>query len=470
MQARIDRQSTDEQQQVKAVQALKCTDNDVLPTSPASIKDPRVISVAAVFRDGRLAIATFSGDVWVATGVDAGLKQVVWRRFAAGLYEPLGLRIVDDVVYVLGRDQITRLVDADHDGEADAYESFNHDSVVWPVYNNFAFDLQTDRAGDFYYAKGALNTPVGLPLQSVLCRVGKDGRGTSVVATGLRQPNGLGMGPHDELTFSDNEGQWIPASKIVWVKPGGWYGFVGDPPHYKKEVPAHPAVQDAPLCWIPMAVDSSSGGEVWAPPGDRWGPLGGQLLHTSYGKSALLLVLREDVGGVMQGGVVALPLKFASGVMRGRFDDRDGQLYLCGLKGWQTNGATDGCLQRVRATGRAACLPVAMHLTRDGVAVTFSAPLEAGAADAGNVDVACWNYLWSAAYGSAEYSVAEPQRKGRDHLEVTAATLSPDRRTLTAAVSGMTTCMQMAIALRVQAADGTSAETTIYATVNALGR
>ncbi len=309
------------------------------------------------FRDGRAAIATFSGDVWIASGVDRTLAKVGWRRFAAGLYEPLGLRIVDDVVYVLGRDQITRLVDVDRDGEADSYESFNHDAVVWPTYNNFAFDLQTDQAGNFYYAKGALNTPVGLPLQSVLCRVPKDGRGTTVVATGLRQPNGMGMGPHDELTFSDNEGQWEPASKIVWARQGGWYGYVGDPPHYKKQVPAHPAVQDPPLCWIPMSVDSSSGGQVWAPPG--WGPLGGQLLHTSFGKSALMLVLHEDVGGVMQGGVMTLPLKFASGIMRGRVNAADGQVYVCGIKGWQTNAATDGCLQRVRATGRPACLPVA---------------------------------------------------------------------------------------------------------------
>ncbi|MBA3937381.1 MAG: hypothetical protein H0X38_07955, partial [Planctomycetes bacterium] len=420
------------------------------------------------FRDGRAAIATFSGDVWIASGVDQTLAKVSWRRYAAGLYEPLGLRIVDDVAYVLGRDQITRLVDLDHDGEADAYESFNHDGVVWPTYNNFAFDLQTDQAGNFYYAKGALNTPVGLPLQSVLCRVGKDGRGTTVVATGLRQPNGLGMGPHDELTVSDNEGQWVPASKIVWVRPGGWYGYVGDPPHYKKDVPAHPAAQDPPLCWMPMAVDSSSGGEAWAPAG--WGPLGGQLLHTSYGKSSLMLVLHEEVDGVMQGAVMTLPLKFASGIMRARCNAADGQLYVCGIRGWQTTGAADGCLQRVRATAKPACLPIAMHVTRSGVAVTFSAPLDASAADAGNIGVSCWNYLWSAAYGSAEYAVSDPKRKGRDHLDVTAATLSADQRTLTMAVTGVVPCMQMAVEMRVQAADGSAADATLYATVNAVGR
>jgi hypothetical protein len=143
---------------------------------------------------------------------------------------------------------------------------------------------------------------------------------------------------------------------------------------------------------------------------------------------------------------------------------------VCGIKGWQTNAATDGCLQRVRATGKPACLPVALHLTTSGIAVTFSAPLDAGAADASNVDVSCWNYVWSEGYGSPEFSVAEPKRKGHDHLEVSGATLSADKRTLTAAVKGMTTCMQMEVSLRLQGADGTPVEAAIYATANALGK
>ncbi|MBV8880416.1 MAG: hypothetical protein JO332_10660, partial [Planctomycetaceae bacterium] len=76
------------------------------------------------FPDGRAALSTWSGDVWICSGIDATLEKLTWKRYASGLYEPLGLKIVDGLVYVLGRDQITRLRDLNNDGEADFYESF----------------------------------------------------------------------------------------------------------------------------------------------------------------------------------------------------------------------------------------------------------------------------------------------------------------------------------------------------------
>ena len=63
------------------------------------------------FSDGTAAVCTVHGDVWTVGGIDRHLKTVQWRRFATGLFQPLGLKIVDDKVYVLGRDQITRLHD-----------------------------------------------------------------------------------------------------------------------------------------------------------------------------------------------------------------------------------------------------------------------------------------------------------------------------------------------------------------------
>src|SRR5204863_9121446 len=63
------------------------------------------ISAHDFFSDGRAAISTWSGDVWVVSGIDAELRELQWKRFATGLYRPPGLRIVDDKVYVLGREQ-----------------------------------------------------------------------------------------------------------------------------------------------------------------------------------------------------------------------------------------------------------------------------------------------------------------------------------------------------------------------------
>ena len=98
---------------------------------------------------------------------DGKREKLKWKRFAAGLYEPLGLRIVNDVVYVRGRDQITRLHDLNADGEADFYECFNNDGVVSANYHGFAMDLQTDAAGNFYYTRCGQRMHPELPGQGV---------------------------------------------------------------------------------------------------------------------------------------------------------------------------------------------------------------------------------------------------------------------------------------------------------------
>ena len=41
---------------------------------------------------------------------------------------------------------------------------------------------------------------------------------------------------------------------------------------------------------------------------DKWGPFKGRLLHLSYGTCSLFLVLKEEVNGQVQGGVVRFPL------------------------------------------------------------------------------------------------------------------------------------------------------------------
>src|SRR4029453_15789871 len=86
------------------------------------------------FADGsRAALCTWNGEVWIFSGFGRKTKKLTWKRFAAGLYEPLGLRIVDGVIYATCRDQIVRLHDLNADGEADFYECFKTDGVVAPT-------------------------------------------------------------------------------------------------------------------------------------------------------------------------------------------------------------------------------------------------------------------------------------------------------------------------------------------------
>jgi len=146
--------------------------------------------------DGRAAVCTFHGDVWIVSGLDEKLDKLTWKRFASGLFQPLGLKVVKGEIYVAGRDQITRLKDLNKDGEADLYENFNNDTVVTPNYHEFVLDLHTDSKGNFYYAKGAPWEPsVSSPHQGTILKVSPDGKHMEVFATGLRAPNGMTADP-----------------------------------------------------------------------------------------------------------------------------------------------------------------------------------------------------------------------------------------------------------------------------------
>ncbi len=414
------------------------------------------------FADGRVAMCTIGGDVWVCSGIDAKLDQLTWRRHAAGLYEPLGLRIVDDVVYVTGRDQITRLHDLNADGEADFYENFNNDTPTSANYHAFAFDLQTDAAGNFYYGRAGHRLDAKLPGQGSILRVSKDGSTSEVFAAGFRAPNGLGIGPGGEITASDNQGNWMPASKINLVRQGGFYGYM---PHVSAAGGPRRTDFDPPLCWIPMSLDNSGGSQVWA--GPKWGPLSGRMLHTSYGRASVMLVMAQEVEGVTQGGVVALPFRFDSGVMRGRVSPADGQLYLCGQRGWQTAGTRDGTLTRVRHTGKPLHMVTGFRVVPGGLELSFSQPLDPETAnDPESFGVEQWNYLWSKEYGSDDYSVADPTKKGRDPVEVESAKLLPDGKTVFLAIPKIQPVMQMRVQVDVDAQDGETIQNDVYLTIH----
>ena len=87
-------------------------------------------------------------------GSTTTLDNVRWRRFASGLHQALGLVVADGSVYVLGRDQITRLHDLNGDGEADFYECVSNAYVTSPAGHDFICGLQRDADGQLLHGLG----------------------------------------------------------------------------------------------------------------------------------------------------------------------------------------------------------------------------------------------------------------------------------------------------------------------------
>ena len=426
------------------------------------------------FSDGnRAALSTWDGDVWIVEGLKhKDFNDIKWTRFASGGFETLGLKIVDDVIYTSGRDEITRYHDLNKDGAADHYESFNNDITSSRGFHEFVFDLHTDKEGNFYTIKagpvrgggrgfggGGGNGHVSAHAGALL-KVDKYGEKLTVVATGFRAPNGMGVGPDGQLTSGDNEGSWVPRCPINWIKPGGFYGV--EQLAHKNPLPPH----HKPLCWLDKGWDNSGGGQEWVT-SKSWGPFHGELLHTSYGRSALYLVLKEEVDGQMQGGVVKFPLRFTSSAMRPRFNPHDGHLYIAGLKGWQSNAGRITGLDRVRYTGAKVYTVNGLKINKAGVHLSFTQKLDPKTAtDPENYAVRRWNYKRTQTYGSPTFKVSDPEQRGNETVDVTSAKLSADGKTITLDVEDLRPCDQQHIRFRITAADGTQINSEVMHTIH----
>jgi hypothetical protein len=403
--------------------------------------------------NGNAAVCTIHGDVWLVSGIDDKLDKLTWRRFATGLHQPLGLRVRGSRIYVLGRDQITRLQDANGDGEADFYENFFNGIRTSTGGHDYVTSLEEDSSGNFYYVD-----PRGVH------RVAANGSRAETIASGWRNPNGMGASPDGKIiTVAPQEGEWTPSSAIAEVKPGGWYGYGGP-----KVTSERPLGYDPPLCWIPHRVDNSGGSQLWVT-SDRWGPLKGEMLHFSFGRCALFLVLRDVVDGVSQGAIAPLPGRFLSGAMRGAFNPRDGQLYVVGSRGWQTSAVRDGCLQRVRFTDKDPVLPIEYHAHSNGLRMTFTSHLDhIAAGDAGSYAVSQWNYRYAAKYGSKDYSVTNPSQEGRDTVEIKSAQLLSDGRTIFIEIPGLKPVMQWELKYSLNTTEGKTVRGQLHGTINKL--
>lgn len=434
---------------------------DVLAHPEANPWDARMrFSGIDFFADGRrAAVCGWDGDVWIVSGLDDPEGRLTWRRIASGLFQPLGLVIADEQIFVTCRDQIARLRDLNGDQEIDFVECFNTDHQVTPSFHEFALDLQRDSAGRFYYTKSARHGRTAtVPQHGTLLRVAADGSATDILATGFRAPNGLLRNPDGTFFVTDQEGHWIPKNRVNWVRPGGFYGnFWGSTPVRDPS----DAAMDPPVCWITNAFDRSPS-EIIRVPAGAWGPLGGSLLTLSYGYGKMFTFPHERVDDqLMQGGLAPLPVpQVPTGLVRGRFG-ADGHLYVGGLFGWASNQEQAGGLYRVRWNGRPANVVLGLSARTDGLAITFSDPIDpSAAAEASRYAVRVWDIRRSASYGS-------PHRD--EHaLNVRGARPLPDGRSVLLDVEGLGPTRCIATRYEIAAADGTSLAGTIHHTIHRL--
>ena len=378
------------------------------------------------YPDGkRAAVCTWMGDVWIVEGIDQLEGTLTWKRICSGLFQPLGLKIVNDKIFVTCRDQLAKLHDTNGDETIDYIECFNNDHQVTEHFHEFAMGLQTDDKGNFYYAKSARHAKDSLvPHHGTLLRISPDGYKTDILATGFRAANGVCLNPDGTFIVTDQEGHWNPKNRINWVDGDGPTEFFGNIYGYSPVTDTADSAMKNPLCWITNSFDRSPSELLWVPKDAKWGALNGQLLNLSYGYGKIYVVPHETIGEQRQGGLCELPLKqFPTGIMRGRFHPGDGQLYGCGMFAWAGSQRKAGGFYRIRKTEQPANLPTEINATKSGVTLTLSDSVDAKSIKPDAFRIKAWDLKRTRNYGSKHYNERE--------WKVTKAVLNGNKVTLT---------------------------------------
>jgi len=375
------------------------------------------------FSDGRMAVSTWDseGAVYVIDKVQSGdPAKMTATKVATGLAEPLGLKIVDDEIYIMQKQELTKLVDNDKDGQIDEYQTVCNAWDVTANFHEFGFGLAY-KDGYFYatLATGilpggasALNQPKH---RGSAVKIAKETGAIEFLANGLRTPNGIGIGIDGEIFVADNQGDWLPSSKIVHVSKGDWFGsrsvdFEGTANSTEK----------LPVVWLPQ---DEIGNSPTTPSYINDGPYKGQLIHGELTHGGVKRDFVEKVNGQYQGCVFRFIQGLEAGVNRLVWGP-DGALYIGGVGStgnWRQNDKLFYGLQRLKYNGKSTFEMLAVRAKTNGVEIEFTEPLQEGQGwNSADYDIQQWRYEPTAAYGGPKLDLK--------NLNILSVNVSDDRK------------------------------------------
>ncbi|MGW4950288.1 ricin-type beta-trefoil lectin domain protein [Streptomyces parvulus] len=388
--------------------------------------------------DGRLAVTTWggsnntTGEVYLLDNVtgDTGPDEVTVKKIASGLKEPMGIKHVDGKLYVSQKHELTELNDTDGDEVTDQYRRV----ATWPFggnFHEFAFGLLY-KDGFFYLNLsvsinygGATTDPQPAQNRGTTIKVNRQTGEVSYVAGGLRTPNGIGWGPEGGIFVTDNQGGWLPSSKLVHIKQGRFFNHYTNP---DGPFDAQPVTR--PVLWLPQNEIANSPS---TPLQLTEGPFAGQMLFGDVTYGGVQRGFLEKVGGEYQGAVFRLTQGLEAGVTRISIGP-DGALYAGGLGAggnWGQEGKLSHGLQKLAPNGTDAFDIRAMRAVPGGFALEYTQPLSADTARdlAQHYRIKQWRYAPTADYGGPKID--------EETLTAQSATLSGDGRTVTLAIPGL---------------------------------
>lgn len=388
--------------------------------------------------NGDLAVCTWGGEVYIVEHVQSDVRQAAYRRFARGLNEPLGLKVIKDRIYVTQKCELTRLQDTDGNGEADLFENINADWGYNGHYHTFVMGPTTDAEGNIYVFINGTHTVWEVPYMGWCLKISPDGRHSEGFCNGLRSPHGFGTyGPNNDLFTTDNQGHWVGACKLNHLQKGKFYGYPSSSPapleNFDKPTNFVP-----PAVWFPYSLAKSVSGLATIP-ANRFGPFEGQMLAGDFQNAIVVRVALEKVNGEWQGAVWPFAKGFSSGVNRLSFGP-DGKLYVGGGKGGHWSGAVGPQLWSLDRVGFKGNTPFEVKEARamtNGFELVFTESVNAEeVANPENYDVSQFTYKYHGSYGSPEID-HEGKQNSSTEIKVEKAEVSDDRRKVRLVLGGL---------------------------------
>jgi len=372
------------------------------------------------------------GEVFLLDGVvDAtGPQDVTATKIATDLLNPMGIDVIDDLVYVSERDQLTELSDPDGDGFYDTHRTV----ATWPDggnFHEFAFGLIHDEENFYVNLSvaidngGATTNPQPAQGRGTTLRIDRESGEVEVVAGGLRTPNGIAFGPDGEIFAMDNQGGWLPSSKLVHVEDGRFFNHYTNPAGPFDDEPVTP-----PALWIPQ---NEIGNSPSTPILLDEGPFAGQMVFGDVTYGGLQRAFLEEVDGEYQGAVFRHTAGLEVGVNR-VITGPDGALYVGGTGeggNWGESGKLVYGLQKLSPINTDTFDMESVSAVEGGFEITYTEPIstETAASLATAYRAEQWRYVPTAAYGGPKVN--------EQVLGVSSATVSEDRTTVTIQLDGL---------------------------------
>lgn len=423
------------------------TEEDYYQLHTISIPEDVKLEVGglAVLPDGRLAVSTRRGEIWMISNAYMFSGQPRYTRFASGLHEVLGLVYKDGKFYCTQRGELTRITDLDNDGRADKFEPI-YTFDLSGNYHEYAYGPVFDKNGDMYVTLNVAWIGYGEGLgkwHGWLLKIKEDGS-MEPIATGLRSPAGFIVNSSNDLFYCENQGDWVGSGRVTHLEKGDFAGNAGglrwtkepeSPLKLTREElaqvdngqPMHEAAKvikslKLPAVWFPHTLMGiSTAAIIEDTTGGAFGPFSGQYFVSDQGHSKVMRMTLEKVNGKYQGACYPFREGFSSGLIRLCFGI-DGSMF-GGMtsRGWASTGPELYGLQRLVWTGKIPFEMKNISAKPDGIEIEFTLPIDRKIAeDTSRYEVNGFTYHYHHLYGSEVIN--------NEKCDITGIIISPDNR------------------------------------------